>query len=51
VTTGRHVRHVQGYPGAEWKEWTMADSKSTQQTTEEHPGQTLTTTDHDVIRD
>jgi hypothetical protein len=29
----------------------MADSKSTEQTIEEHPGQTLTTTDHDVIRD
>jgi hypothetical protein len=29
----------------------MADSKRTQQTTEEHPGQTLTTTDHEVIRD
>jgi hypothetical protein len=28
----------------------MADSKSKGQTTEEHRGQTLETTDHDVIR-
>jgi hypothetical protein len=28
----------------------MADSKNQEQTTEQHPGQTLETTDHDVIR-